>query len=117
VCVCVLERKDDATGAGSSVAVELKSTPLSSILGLYQDDTPFSKKKSDLQLHYIQHVPYRSISLYGLEWACRIRKYSPSSFYVFQQLKTSFLQCSTRRGLRLHPVCLWLGLVLAPLFS
>jgi hypothetical protein len=48
VCVCVLERKDEATGAGSSVAVELKSTPLSSILGLYQDDTPFSEKKERL---------------------------------------------------------------------
>jgi hypothetical protein len=30
--------------------------------------------------------------------------YSPRFIYVFQQLKTSFLLCSTRRGLCLHPV-------------
>jgi hypothetical protein len=37
--------------------------------------------------------------------------YSPRFIYVFQQRKTSFLLCSTRRGLCLHQVCLWLGLV------
>jgi hypothetical protein len=41
--------------------------------------------------------------------------YSPRFIYVFQQLKTSFLLCSTRRGLCLHPVCLWLGLDDLPL--
>jgi hypothetical protein len=30
--------------------------------------------------------------------------YSPRFIYVFRQLKTSFLLCSTRRGLCLHPV-------------
>jgi hypothetical protein len=30
--------------------------------------------------------------------------YSPRFIYVFQQVKTSFLLCSTRRGLCLHPV-------------
>jgi hypothetical protein len=34
-----------------------------------------------------------------------------SFIYVFQLPKTSFMQCSTKRGLCLHPVCLWLGLV------
>jgi hypothetical protein len=41
--------------------------------------------------------------------------YSPRFIYVFQLLKSSFLLCSTRRGLCLHPVCLWLGLNFLPL--
>jgi hypothetical protein len=41
--------------------------------------------------------------------------YSPRFIYVFQQPKTSFLLCSTRRGLCPHQVCLWLGLDGLPL--
>jgi hypothetical protein len=71
-----LEKKNDTTGAGSSVVVELKCAFLSSTLG-------YTKIKSDLQPHYITHVQHRFVSFYGLEWACRIRKYSPISLYVF----------------------------------
>jgi hypothetical protein len=44
--------------------------------------------------------------------------YSPRFIYVFQQLKTSFLLCSTRRGLCLHlvlPVA-WASLSFAALY-
>jgi hypothetical protein len=41
------------------------------------------KNRELLQLHHIKHVLYRSLSLYGLVWACGIRKYSPNFIYVF----------------------------------
>jgi hypothetical protein len=47
---------------------------------------------------------YMSLSLYGRDGLVEYLVYSPRFIYVFQQLKTSFLLCSTRRGLCLHPV-------------
>jgi hypothetical protein len=70
----------------------------------------FFWKKEWLQLHHIKHVLYRSLSLYGRDGLAEYLVYSPRFIYVFQQRKTSFLLCSTRRGLCLQPVCLWLGL-------
>jgi hypothetical protein len=79
----VLEKKNDTMGAGSSVVVELQCAFLPSILG-YTKMMPFLRKiKSDLQSYHIKHVQHRVVSLYGLEWACGIRKYSPISLYVF----------------------------------
>jgi hypothetical protein len=74
------------------------------------------KKKSDFNstipsMHYIGS----SLSLYGRDGLAKYIVYSPRFIYVFQQLKTSFLLCSTRRGMCLHPICLWLGLVDLPL--
>jgi hypothetical protein len=71
-------------GAGSSLMIELKMCFSLSYPRIYQDDA-FSKKnkRSDSQPHHIKHVQLRSASLYRLEWACRIRKYSPISYYVF----------------------------------
>jgi hypothetical protein len=57
-----------------------------------------------LCLHLIKHVLYRSLPLYGWDGLAEYLVYSPRFIYVFQQLKTSFLLCSTRRGLCLHPV-------------
>jgi hypothetical protein len=76
---------------------------------------PLPEKEEWLQLHHIKHVLYRSLSLYGRDGLAEYLVYSLRFIYVFQQLKTSFLLCSTRRGLCLHPVCLWLGLVDLPL--
>jgi hypothetical protein len=54
---------------------------------------------------------YIGPSLYGRDGLAKYLVYSPIFIYVFQQLKTSFLLCSTKRWLCLHLVCLWLGLV------
>jgi hypothetical protein len=47
---------------------------------------------------------YWALSLYGQDGLAEYLVYSPIFIYVFQQLKTSFLLCSTRRGLYMHPV-------------
>jgi hypothetical protein len=59
---------------------------------------PFSEKEEWLQLHHTKHVLYRSLSLYGRDGLAEYLVYSPRFIYFFQQLKTSFLLCSTRRG-------------------
>ena len=104
------EKENNATGAGSSVVVECENVLLPS-LGKTIKVLPFSGKEEWLQLHHIKHVLYRSLSLYKRDGLAEYLVYSPRFIYVFQQLKTSFLLCSIRRGLCLHPVCLWLGLV------
>jgi hypothetical protein len=52
----------------------------------------------------MKHVFYKSLSLYEWDGLAEYLVYSPRFIYVFQQLKTSFLLCSTRRGLCLHLV-------------
>jgi hypothetical protein len=74
----------------------------------------FLKKKSDFN-STILSMYYIGPSLYGRDRLAEYLVYSPRFIYVFQQMKTSFLLCSTRRGLCLHSVCLWLGLVGLPL--
>jgi hypothetical protein len=73
------------------------------------------KKKSDFN-STILSMYYIGPSLFtGRDGLAEYLVYSPRFIYVFQQPKTSFLLCSTRRGLCLHPVCLWLGLDDLPL--
>jgi hypothetical protein len=111
-CVSIFGNKDEATVVGSSVVSEYEKVLLLPFLGknikyrLYQ-----RRIKSDYNSTISSMYCIGSLSPYGLGWACGIRKYSPSFIYVFQLPKTSFLLCSTKRGLCLHPVYLWLGLV------
>jgi hypothetical protein len=100
---CIFGNENNATGAGSSVVVECENELLPS-LGKTIKVLPFSGKEKQLQLHHIKHLLYRSPSLYGQDGLAEYLVYSPRFIYVFQQLKTSFLQCSTSRGLCLHPV-------------
>jgi hypothetical protein len=100
---CIFGNENNATGAGSSVVAECENELLP-YLGKTIKVLPFSGKEERLQLHHIKHVLYRSPSLYGRDGLAEYLVYSPRFIYVFQQLKTSFLQCSTRRGLCLHPV-------------
>jgi hypothetical protein len=67
------------------------------------------KKKSDFN-STISSMYCIGLSLYERDGLAEYLVYSPRFIYVFQQLKTSFMLCLTRRGLCLHPVCLWLGL-------
>jgi hypothetical protein len=100
---CVFGNQNNATGAGSSVVVECENVRLPT-LGKTIKVLPFFGKEERLQLHHIKHVLYRSLSLYRGDGLVEYLVYSPRFVYVFQQLKTSFLLCSTRRGLCLHPV-------------
>jgi hypothetical protein len=111
VYVGVFGNENNATGAGSSVVVECENMLLISLAKTIKL-LSFLKKKSDFNSTRAEGVP---LSLYGRDGLAEYLVYSPRFIYVFQQLKTSFLLWSTRRGLCLHPVCLWLGLVDLPL--
>jgi hypothetical protein len=59
--VSVLEKKNDTTGAGIPVVVELKCVFLSFILGYTKIMHFLRKIKSDLQPHHIKHAQHRSL--------------------------------------------------------
>jgi hypothetical protein len=73
------------------------------------------KKKSDFN-STISSM-YRigpSLSL-RVGWACGISSVFTQIYLCFPAAEDFFLLCSTRRGLCLHAVCLWLGLEDLPL--
>jgi hypothetical protein len=102
VCVSVFGNEKQYHGSGKLSGGWVWKCATSS-LGKTIKVLPFSEK-GWLQLHLIKHVLYRSLPLYGRDELAEYLVYSPRFIYVFQQLKTSFLLCSTRRGLCLHPV-------------